>query len=56
MDILHGLFDTADLTSGQWLACTAVASTILIVGEVLKSVLRARRRRRMTSVQVQQQL
>ena len=45
MDVLHGLFNTTDLTSGQWLACTAVASTILLVGEVLKTVLRARRRR-----------
>jgi Ca2+-transporting ATPase len=45
MDILHGLFNTVDLTSGQWLACTAVASTILAVGEVLKAVLRFRSRR-----------
>jgi Ca2+-transporting ATPase len=45
MDVLHGLFNTTDLTSGQWLACTAVGSTILIVGELLKAVLRARRRR-----------
>ena len=45
MDVLHGLFNTTDLTSGQWLACAAVGSTILFVGELLKAVLRARRRR-----------
>ncbi|GIF00911.1 cation-translocating P-type ATPase [Paractinoplanes rishiriensis] len=45
MDAMHGLFNTTDLTSGQWLACTAVASSILAVGEVLKAVLRARSRR-----------
>jgi Ca2+-transporting ATPase len=45
MDVLHGLFNTTDLTSGQWLACTAVGSSILIVGELLKAVLRLRRRR-----------
>jgi Ca2+-transporting ATPase len=44
-DTLHGLFNTTDLTSGQWLACTAVGATILLVGEVLKAILRARRRR-----------
>jgi Ca2+-transporting ATPase len=44
-DALHGLFHTVDLTSGQWLACTAVGATILLVGEVLKAILRARRRR-----------
>jgi P-type Ca2+ transporter type 2C len=44
-DAMHGLFNTVDLTSGQWLACTAVGATILLVGEVLKAILRARRRR-----------
>jgi Ca2+-transporting ATPase len=44
MDALHGLFTTTDLTSGQWLACAAVASTILIAGELVKAVLRARAR------------
>jgi Ca2+-transporting ATPase len=45
MDILHGLFNTVDLTSGQWLACTAVSASILLTGELLKAVLRARSRR-----------
>lgn len=45
MDVLHGLFNTADLTSGQWLACTAVASTILAAGELVKATLRARNTR-----------
>jgi P-type Ca2+ transporter type 2C len=43
---LRGFFTTADLTSGQWLACAAVGSTILVVGEVVKAVVRARHRRR----------
>ena len=48
MDVLHGLFTTTDLTSGQWLACAAVGTTILIAGELVKGVLRfqARRARR----------
>nr|WP_221383352.1 HAD-IC family P-type ATPase [Actinoplanes polyasparticus] len=45
LDVAHNLFATTDLTPGQWLTCTAVASTILITGELLKTVLRARRRR-----------
>ncbi|HET6533618.1 MAG TPA: cation-translocating P-type ATPase [Actinoplanes sp.] len=45
MDVLHGLFATMDLTSGQWLACVAVAATILVAGEIVKAVLRARSRR-----------
>ncbi len=50
MDALHGLFTTADLTSGQWLACAAVGSTILWTGELVKIILRARSRRpRLTS-------
>jgi Ca2+-transporting ATPase len=45
MDALHGLFATTDLTSGQWLACVAVGSTILFAGELVKGVLRSRDRR-----------
>ncbi|WP_127509105.1 cation-translocating P-type ATPase [Actinoplanes solisilvae] len=48
-DVAHGLFATTDLTPGQWLTCTAVGSTILITGELLKAVLRARRRSPMNS-------
>ena len=47
-DALHGLFHTTDLTAGQWLACAAVGATILVVGEVFKAILRARRRRAVT--------
>jgi P-type Ca2+ transporter type 2C len=46
MDVLHGLFTTTDLTSGQWLACAAVGVTILIAGELVKGVLRSRAHRR----------
>jgi len=48
MDIPHGLFTTTDLTSGQWLACAAIGTTVLIAGELVKGVLRfqARRARR----------
>jgi Ca2+-transporting ATPase len=45
LDALHGVFTTTALTSAQWLVCVAVGSTILIVGELLKVVLRARLRR-----------
>jgi Ca2+-transporting ATPase len=41
-DVLHGFFTTTDLTSGQWLACAAIGSAILWVGELVKIVLRAR--------------
>jgi P-type Ca2+ transporter type 2C len=46
MDVLHGFFTTTDLTSDQWLACAAIGSTILWIGELVKIVLRARARRR----------
>jgi Ca2+-transporting ATPase len=45
---LGRLFTAADLTLGQWLACAAVGSTILIAGEVVKAVVRARLRRART--------
>jgi Ca2+-transporting ATPase len=41
-DVLHGIFTTTDLTSGQWLAGVAIGWTILWVGEALKLVLRLR--------------
>jgi Ca2+-transporting ATPase len=43
-DVLHGVFTTTDLASGQWLACVAIGSTILWVSEVVKFVLRRRNR------------
>jgi Ca2+-transporting ATPase len=46
MGALHGFFTTADLTSGQWLTCTAIGSTILWTGELVKIILRTRTRRR----------
>jgi Ca2+-transporting ATPase len=45
LDALQGLFTTTALTSEQWLVCVAVGSTILVAGELLKLVLRARLRR-----------
>jgi P-type Ca2+ transporter type 2C len=45
MDVVHGFVTTTDLTSGQWLICAAVGSTILWAGEILKTLLRARIRR-----------
>ena len=45
LDALQGLFTTTALTSAQWLICLAVGSTILMVGEVVKAILRARVRR-----------
>ncbi|RSM73787.1 hypothetical protein DMB66_02465 [Actinoplanes sp. ATCC 53533] len=51
MDVLHGLFTTTDLTSGQWLTCAAVGTSILIAGELVKGVLRrqTRQTRRQTT-------
>ncbi|MGP3965293.1 cation-translocating P-type ATPase [Nonomuraea sp. 3N208] len=48
LDTLHGFFTTTDLTFGQWLACLAVGSTILWVGELVKALLRVRDRRQST--------
>jgi P-type Ca2+ transporter type 2C len=45
MDALHGFFTTTDLTSGQWLTCAAIGSTILWIGELVKIIVRARARR-----------
>jgi Ca2+-transporting ATPase len=46
MPALREFFTTSDLTPGQWLVCAAVGSTILVVGEIVKAVVRARLRRR----------
>jgi P-type Ca2+ transporter type 2C len=46
LEALRGFFTTTNLTSGEWLACAAVGSTILMVGEAVKAVARARLRRR----------
>ncbi len=46
MGALRGFFTTTGLTSGQWLVCAAVGSTVLWVGELVKVVLRVRARRR----------
>lgn len=46
LDVLNRLFTTTDLSAGQWLACAAVGSTILIAGEAVKALARGRRRRR----------
>ena len=48
LEALHTFFTTTDLTSGQWLACAAVSSTILWVFELVKLVLRTRARRYVT--------
>nr|MDT0663252.1 cation-translocating P-type ATPase [Micromonospora sp. DSM 115978] len=44
MNLLQGLFNTTDLTAGQWLVCASVGATILAAGELVKAVLRARER------------
>jgi Ca2+-transporting ATPase len=46
MGALHQFFTTTDLTSGQWLVCAAVGSTILWAGELVKILIRARIRKR----------
>lgn len=53
MDALHGFFTTTNLTSSQWLVCAAVGSTILWAGELVKTVLRSRTRRRTRSQTMQ---
>jgi Ca2+-transporting ATPase len=45
MDALHAFMTTTDLTSGQWLACVAIGSAILWIGEIVKLVLRLRAKR-----------
>lgn len=45
LNALHGFFTTTDLTTGQWLACAAVSSTILWIIEFVKLILRTRSRR-----------
>jgi Ca2+-transporting ATPase len=44
MNLLQGLFNTTDLTGGQWLVCAGVGATILVTGELVKAVLRHRER------------
>jgi P-type Ca2+ transporter type 2C len=44
LDVMHRLFATTDLTSGQWLACAGIGAQILVVGELVKAVLRTRMR------------
>jgi Ca2+-transporting ATPase len=46
MGALQQFFTTTDLTSGQWLVCAAVGSTILWVGELVKILIRGRVRER----------
>nr|WP_275409232.1 cation-translocating P-type ATPase [Micromonospora lutea] len=46
MEPLRRFFTTVDLTSGQWLACVAAGSTIVVASELLKALTRARLRRR----------
>ncbi len=41
--ILKGVFDTVSLTSDQWLLCLVPGIVLLILGEISKVVLRARR-------------
>jgi Ca2+-transporting ATPase len=45
LDVFNDLFTTADLNSGEWLVCAGVGATILVVGEVIKAIARARLRR-----------
>jgi Ca2+-transporting ATPase len=45
LDVFNDLFTTADLSSGEWLVCAGVGATILVVGEVVKAIARARLRR-----------
>jgi Ca2+-transporting ATPase len=44
--VLHGLFDTAPLTSDQWLTAVVIGSLVLWVEEAHKLVTRVHRARR----------
>ena len=44
LGVLQGLFDTTDLTSGQWFLALGVGSTVLWVSEIRKAVSRFRER------------
>ncbi|MGQ9347130.1 cation-translocating P-type ATPase [Mycolicibacterium gilvum] len=46
LDVLQNLFDTTELTSAQWLFAIAVGSSVLVVDEIGKAVVRTARRRR----------
>lgn len=46
VDALQGCFTTTGLTVGQWFVCAAVGTSILIVGELVKGIIRTRDRRR----------
>lgn len=46
LGVLQGLFDTTDLTSGQWFLAIAVGSTVLWISEIRKAVSRFRERSR----------
>ena len=45
LDALQGLFDTTDLTSGQWFLALGVGSTVLWISEIRKAVARYQLRR-----------
>ncbi|GAA3286710.1 cation-translocating P-type ATPase [Arthrobacter citreus] len=44
LGVLQGLFDTTDLTSGQWFLALGVGSTVLWISEIRKAVSRFRLR------------
>uniref|UniRef100_UPI003133CD36 cation transporting ATPase C-terminal domain-containing protein n=1 Tax=Methylobacterium sp. CB376 TaxID=3138063 RepID=UPI003133CD36 len=43
--VLQRAFSTASLSGGDWMLCTAVASSVLLLGEVRKRLIRMTRRR-----------
>ena len=46
LGVLQGLFDTTDLTSGQWFLALGVGSTVLWISEIRKAVSRFRAQNR----------
>jgi Ca2+-transporting ATPase len=42
VDALHAFLTTTDLTAGQWLTCATTGSSVRVVGEIVKVVLRRR--------------
>ena len=46
MPWLQAVFDTVPLSPSQWLICAAVASSVLIVEELIKLAYRGRSARR----------
>lgn len=49
LDFLQRIFGTTEMTLGQWGTCVGLAATLIVVEEIVKAVLRSRRREPVTA-------